>query len=63
MRVDVTIDTDLIFECSFKFLLQIIDKLSYPAVVFVVFLTVAYENVVFKSGVETCYDISSSPES
>ncbi len=55
MRADVKIDADLFLECSLEFLLKIIDKLCYPAVVFIVFLAVADEDIVFVSGDEACH--------
>jgi hypothetical protein len=42
-------------ECRFKFSLQIINKIRYPTIVFVVFLTVGNKNVVFVSGEKTCH--------
>ena len=59
MWINIEIDTYLFLECGFKFLLEIIDKLSNPAVVFVVFLTVADEDIIIISGDEACHCICS----
>jgi hypothetical protein len=45
MRINVKINTDLFFECRFEFPLQIINKLSNPTIVLIIFLTVADENL------------------
>jgi hypothetical protein len=47
MWIDVKIDTDLFLESRFEFPLQIIDKLSNPAIMLIVFLTITDEDVVF----------------
>ena len=55
MRIDVKINTDFFLKSGFELLLQSFDKLSYPAVVLIIFLAVADENVVFVSGNYTCH--------
>ncbi len=49
MWINIEIKTDFILECGFKFLPQVVNKLGYPVVVFVVFLAVAYKDIVFVS--------------
>jgi len=49
MRINVKINTDLLLECGFEFPLQVIYKFGYPAIMLVVFLTVADEDVVIIS--------------
>jgi hypothetical protein len=49
MGVDVKINADLLLKCRLEFPLQVINKLGNPAVVLVIFLAVADENVVFVS--------------
>jgi hypothetical protein len=40
MRIFIKIYGDILLKCSFKLSLKIINKLSYPAIVFVVFLAI-----------------------
>jgi hypothetical protein len=47
MRVDVKVNTYLFLKSGFKFLFKISDKLGNSAIILVVFLAVADENVVF----------------
>jgi hypothetical protein len=57
MWINVKVNTYFFFEGSLQFLLEIVNKLRYPTIIFVVFLAVAYEDVVFKSGNEACYGV------
>ena len=52
MRVNIEIDTDLFFECGFKFSLKVFHKLSNPSIVLIVLLAVGNEDVVVISGDE-----------
>ncbi len=49
MRIDVKIDADLLLECSLQLFFQVVNELSNPAIVFVVFLPVADEDVIIIS--------------
>ena len=50
----------IVLNCGLQFPLQIIDKISYPAIVFVIFLAIADEAVIFISGDETWHKINYS---
>ena len=50
VRVLVKIDGDVLLKGSLQLFFQVINKRCYPAVVLIVFLAVADEDVVFVSG-------------
>ena len=50
--VDIEVNRYLLLEGSFKLLLEVVDKLCYPAIIFVVFLSVGDKNIILVSGNE-----------
>jgi hypothetical protein len=49
VRINIKINTYFILGSGLEFLLQVRDKFGYPAIIFIVLLTIAYEDVVFVS--------------
>jgi hypothetical protein len=50
MRILIKINGDVLLDRRIKFLLQVCHKLSYPAIILVVFLAVADEDVILVAG-------------
>ena len=53
VRINVKINVYFFFECGLQLLLQVVNKFCYPTVIFIVFLTIADENIIFETGDET----------
>ena len=48
--VGVKVDGDVFFESGFEFYFQGIDKLRYPVIAFIVFLTIPDEHIILEAG-------------
>ena len=55
MRIDIKINTDFFLEGSIQFLLEIINEFWHPTIIFIIFLSIAEEDVVLKAFNNACY--------
>ena len=55
MRVDIKIDANIFLEGCFQLLPEIVNKLRNPAIILVVLLAVADEDIVFITRYEACH--------